>query len=683
MIDVQTDAAGLAGSDPRPRGRAPSDDSRRAGRRRRRSPRRRGRAHAEGLVADRRRPTPSAILTVLNSLDELESAALRHPRTRHPRLARGQQRDDRVHGHGGVGVPGPRRAADGLARRPVPAWPDHRHRRAWRSPAFVALSGFAVNAFMLFLTRIGVGVAKSNTLSCTARCSPTQYPIGTRGRVNAVDAHHRTDRRHAQPAARRRRRRARRRRRPAGGGRSSSSPSRRPSPPGSRSAPRTASRPVREEGRHRRGHRGRSSRRRSRWKRRSPASCRSARSASAVFAFAALGFGLFTVPVVGNLFLEDEYGLGSFGRGVVGTVARRRGPGRAPVRRQVLRRPRTDGPDTKALRLLGLLILPTARAHRRCSSSCRTRAVRDLGDAPCGAAVGVVRLVGPCSSTVVPYRLRGMGAALGVDLHLLHRRHRRRRCSRRSSSTPSGPGSRCTAAHRAVVAGRRSCSCARARRFIKDDLADDRQPSSARRSPSTTASRLDAEPVPALQVSHVDFSYGPVQILFDVSFEVRKGEILALLGTNGAGKSTILRGDRRARHAVRGVVRHNGRSITYVAPEQRTRAGHPPAPGRQGRVRRHDRPGEPRDGDLEPPRRPRRPGPPHRARARRCSPSSPSARTSSAASLSGGEQQLLALAGVLACEPEILHDRRALPRPRPDHGRASRRGGRPAPTSGA
>ena len=36
-------------------------------------------------------------------------------------------------------------------------------------------------------------------------------------------------------------------------------------------------------------------------------------------------------------------------------------------------------------------------------------------------------------------------------------------------------------------------------------------------------------------MSHVDFSYGPVQILFDVSFEVRKGEVLALLGTNGAG----------------------------------------------------------------------------------------------------------------------------------------------------
>ena len=35
--------------------------------------------------------------------------------------------------------------------------------------------------------------------------------------------------------------------------------------------------------------------------------------------------------------------------------------------------------------------------------------------------------------------------------------------------------------------------------------------------------------------------YGPVQILFDLNFSVAKGETLALLGTNGAGKSTILR----------------------------------------------------------------------------------------------------------------------------------------------
>ena len=44
-----------------------------------------------------------------------------------------------------------------------------------------------------------------------------------------------------------------------------------------------------------------------------------------------------------------------------------------------------------------------------------------------------------------------------------------------------------------------------------------------------------------LQVRNLDFSYGTVQVLFGVDLDVRRGEVLALLGTNGAGKSTLLR----------------------------------------------------------------------------------------------------------------------------------------------
>ena len=52
-----------------------------------------------------------------------------------------------------------------------------------------------------------------------------------------------------------------------------------------------------------------------------------------------------------------------------------------------------------------------------------------------------------------------------------------------------------------------------------------------------------------LQVHDLDFSYGSVQILFDVDLEVRAAETLAVLGTNGAGKSTLLAGDQRSRAA--------------------------------------------------------------------------------------------------------------------------------------
>jgi ABC-type branched-subunit amino acid transport system ATPase component len=59
-----------------------------------------------------------------------------------------------------------------------------------------------------------------------------------------------------------------------------------------------------------------------------------------------------------------------------------------------------------------------------------------------------------------------------------------------------------------------------------------------------------------LQVDNIDFAYGRLQVLFDVSMSVRQGEALALLGTNGAGKSTLLR------------VICGGRNITGIPAEQ-------------------------------------------------------------------------------------------------------------------
>lgn len=59
-----------------------------------------------------------------------------------------------------------------------------------------------------------------------------------------------------------------------------------------------------------------------------------------------------------------------------------------------------------------------------------------------------------------------------------------------------------------------------------------------------------------LKVEHIDVSYGDVKILWDVSFEVHTGEIVVLLGANGAGKSTTLK-------TVSSLLKPGNGSITF------------------------------------------------------------------------------------------------------------------------
>jgi len=65
-----------------------------------------------------------------------------------------------------------------------------------------------------------------------------------------------------------------------------------------------------------------------------------------------------------------------------------------------------------------------------------------------------------------------------------------------------------------------------------------------------------------MELRDIEFSYGPVQVLFGVSFTVAPGEILGLLGTNGAGKSTVLRVLAGLNPPGRGTVTFEGQDVT-------------------------------------------------------------------------------------------------------------------------
>jgi ABC-type branched-subunit amino acid transport system ATPase component/ABC-type branched-subunit amino acid transport system permease subunit len=76
-----------------------------------------------------------------------------------------------------------------------------------------------------------------------------------------------------------------------------------------------------------------------------------------------------------------------------------------------------------------------------------------------------------------------------------------------------------------------------------------------------------------LQCSGVEVSYGTMQVLFGVDLDVADGEIVALLGTNGAGKSTMLKAVAGLVSAAPGKVWFEGKDITKLNTEARAAMG--------------------------------------------------------------------------------------------------------------
>ena len=76
-----------------------------------------------------------------------------------------------------------------------------------------------------------------------------------------------------------------------------------------------------------------------------------------------------------------------------------------------------------------------------------------------------------------------------------------------------------------------------------------------------------------LEVTNLELAYGEVPAVRDVSFEVAEGEIVTLIGANGAGKSTTMRGVAGSMLSRKGKILFDGVDVTRLPAHARTAAG--------------------------------------------------------------------------------------------------------------
>lgn len=76
-----------------------------------------------------------------------------------------------------------------------------------------------------------------------------------------------------------------------------------------------------------------------------------------------------------------------------------------------------------------------------------------------------------------------------------------------------------------------------------------------------------------LKIKGINAYYGETPALFDVSLEVKQGQVVSLIGNNGAGKSTTLKAISGLLQPHKGEIEFNGKSIVGVKPEDILRKG--------------------------------------------------------------------------------------------------------------
>ncbi len=157
---------------------------------------------------------------------------------------------------------------------------------------------------------------------------------------------------------------------------------------------------------------------------------------------------------------------------------------------------------------------------------------------------------------------------------------------------------------------------------------------------------------PLLELRDVSAGYGPFRALFGVSLEIAEGKVLALLGSNGAGKTTIARVASGLVRPTSGTVLFEGVSINKLRPYRIARLGIVHAP--EGRSVFASLTVEENLGLTFRREFGRRGVPDAFDRAYELFPRLGERRKQVAGTLSGGEQRMLSLARVLVHPPRLL-----------------------------
>jgi branched-chain amino acid transport system ATP-binding protein len=155
-----------------------------------------------------------------------------------------------------------------------------------------------------------------------------------------------------------------------------------------------------------------------------------------------------------------------------------------------------------------------------------------------------------------------------------------------------------------------------------------------------------------LELGDVHTYYGAIHALKGISMEVREGEIVTMIGANGAGKSTTLRSINGLNHPRKGSISFQGKDITNAAPHDIVKMGIAQSPeGRKlfprmtvvenlemGAFQRDDRKEIREDMD----------------RVFTLFPRLAERKTQKAGTMSGGEQQMCAIGRALMARPKLL-----------------------------